>query len=170
MTQPATIREARVEDAVTLASAERAVASQPGLLASRPEELPDSTMRSTIQRSLGGREGKFVVAEEDGRIVGHAVLNPMGLAATKHIVRLTMVVHPGHEGRGLGKRLLAALLDWARNAPGVRRVELNVRSTNARAIGLYRSLGFIEQGRQPQRIRVDEQTFVDDLEMGLFVK
>ncbi len=51
-----------------------------------------------------------------------------------------------------------------------RRVELNVRSTNARAIGLYRSLGFLEQGRQVQRIRVDEQTFVDDLEIGLAVK
>ena len=164
------IREARLEDAVSIANAERSVASQPGVLASRPSEILDSTIRSTIKRSLGGAEGKFVVAEEDGRIVGHAVLNPMGLAATKHIVRLTMVVHPGNEGRGLGKRLLTVLLDWAREAPSVKRVELNVRVTNERAIRLYRSLGFVEQGRQPQRIRVDEHTFVDDLEMGLAVK
>lgn len=165
-----TLREARVEDTEVLANAERAAALKPGQLASRPEEILDSTTRATIKRSIGGADGKFVVAEEDGRIVGHAVLNPMGLIATKHIVRLTMVVHPGNEGRGIGKQLLSALLDWARKAPGVRRVELNVRSTNARAVGLYRSLGFVEQGRQIQRIRIDEQTFVDDLEMGLAVK
>ena len=52
----------------------------------------------------------------------------------------------------------------------VRKIELNVRATNFRAIGLYRSLGFEEQGRQLQRIRIDDKTFIDDLEMALFVK
>ena len=95
---------------------------------------------------------------------------PMALAATRHIVRLTIVVHPGHEGQGIGKRLLGSLIEWARSAPRVRKIELNVRATNTRAIGLYRSLGFEEQGRQLERICIDEQTFIDDLEMGLFVK
>ncbi len=161
-----TIRAARVEDAALLVSAERQVASQPGYLASRPEEILEENCRALIERS----DTKYLVAEVDGQLVGHAVLIPMALAATRHIVRLTIVVHPGHEGQGLGKQLLSALIDWARAAPHVRKIELNVRSTNTRAIGLYRALGFEEQGRQLQRIRVDEQTFLDDLEMGLFVK
>jgi ribosomal protein S18 acetylase RimI-like enzyme len=94
----------------------------------------------------------------------------MALAATRHIVRLTIVVHRGHEGRGIGRRLLTALIEWARAMPHVRKIELNVRATNARAIRLYRSLGFEEQGRQLERICIDDQTFIDDLEMGLFVK
>ena len=67
-------------------------------------------------------------------------------------------------------RLLSSLIDWARAAPGVRKIELNVRSTNTGAIALYRSLGFEEQGRQRERICIDAHTFIDDLEMGLFVK
>ena len=164
------VRDARVEDAATLAGAERRVALRPGLLASRPEEILDEAVRATIQRFTDTGEGKVLVAENEGRVVGHAVLTPMSLAATRHIVRLTLVVHPGHEGRGVGRRLLASLIEWAGAAPRVRRIELNVRATNSRAIRLYRSLGFEEQGRQPQRICIDDQTFVDDLEMGLFVK
>jgi ribosomal protein S18 acetylase RimI-like enzyme len=166
MSNDVTIRDARVEDAALLASAERAVAAKPGHLASRPEELLDEAFRATIRRA----DGKYLVAEVDGEVVGHAVLIPMALAATRHIVRLTIVVHAGHEGQGIGRRLLTSLIEWARAAPRVRKIELNVRSTNARAIGLYRSLGFEEQGRQLQRICIDEQTFIDDLEMGLFVK
>ena len=170
MSSNVTLRDARVEDAALLASAERLVAAQPGDLAARPEELLDEAFRATIGRLTASDEGKYLVAESDGQLVGHAVLIPMALAATRHIVRLTIVVHPGHQGRGIGKRLLTSLIEWARAAPGVRKIELNVRSTNTRAIGLYRSLGFEEQGRQLQRICIDEQTFIDDLEMGLFVK
>ena len=36
----------------------------------------------------------------------------------------SIVVHPGNEGRGIGKRLLGALIDWARLAPHVRKIEL----------------------------------------------
>ena len=165
-----TLRVARVEDAAVLVNAERLVASRPGLLASRPEELHEETFRATIQRFANGDEGKYLVAERDGQLVGHGVLIPMALAATRHIVRLTLVVHFGNEGQGLGRLLLSGLIDWARAAPRVRKIELNVRATNTRAIGLYRSLGFEEQGRQLDRICLDDQTFLDDLEMGLFVK
>ena len=165
-----TIRDARVEDAAELGSAERRVAARPGFLASRPEEILDEALRATIRRFTLGTEGQYLVAERDGRLVGHAVVVPMALAATRHIVRLTIVVHPGAERQGIGRRLLSSLIEWARAAPGVRKIELNVRSTNAGAIALYRSLGFEEQGRQRERICIDELTFIDDLEMGLFVK
>jgi ribosomal protein S18 acetylase RimI-like enzyme len=170
MRNDVTLRDARVEDGALLAGAERLVAAKPGYLASRPEELLDEVFRATIRRCAGGFEGKYLVAEIGGQVVGHAVVVPMALAATRHIVRLTIVVHPGHEGQGIGKQLLTALIEWARAAPGVRKIELNVRATNTRAIALYRSLGFEEQGRQLQRICIDAQTFIDDLEMGLFVK
>lgn len=165
-----TIRDARVEDAALLASAERIVASRPGFLASRPEEILEEAFRSTISRLTESNAGKYLVAESEGRLIGHALLVPMSLGATRHIVRLTLVVHPGHEGQGVGRRLLTSLIAWARAAPHVRKVELNVRATNSRAIKLYRSLGFEEEARHLQRICIDEETFIDDLEMGLFVK
>jgi len=38
--------------------------------------------------------GRYVVAEKDGKIVGHALLDPMPLEALSHVFRLTIVVHP----------------------------------------------------------------------------
>jgi L-phenylalanine/L-methionine N-acetyltransferase len=51
------------------------------------------------------------------------------------------------QGRGVGRKLLARLLDWADNWAGVLRVELHVHADNDRAIALYRSIGFVEEGR-----------------------
>lgn len=46
--------------------------------------------------------------------------------------------------------------------------ELRVRSTNARAIGLYKKLGFVEEGRFRRRLRLEDGTFVDDVAMAYF--
>ncbi len=170
MESSVTVRPARVEDAAALVAAEREVAARPGRLVSLPEELREDAFVSTIESLADGSNGRYLVAERDGQVVGHAMLVPMALAATRHIVRLTIVVHPGNEGQGIGRRLLTALIEWAKAAPRVRKIELNVRSTNTRAVRLYRSLGFEEEGRHLERIRIDDQTFIDDLELGLFVK
>ncbi len=164
-----TLRVARPEDAAQLAQAERTWAATPGLLASRPHELQDDTFLRTIVALADAADGHYLVAEEGGAIVGHGLLVPMGLASIRHIVRLTLVVHPGHEGRGIGNLLLQALLDWARAAPSVIKVELNVRASNARAIRLYEKHQFKLEGRHLHRIRLEDNSFLDDLEMGLFV-
>jgi ribosomal protein S18 acetylase RimI-like enzyme len=113
--------------------------------------------------------GRYVVAEIDGNTVGHAFLEPLGnLAATSHVFVLTIVVHPGMLGRGIGSALLGNLLEWATQDARVMKVELRVRSTNTRAIALYRKLGFVEEGRFRRRLRLEDGTFIDDLAMAWF--
>ena len=86
------IRDARIEDAAILAAAERATAETPGLLVSRLSELGlESFEKKIVELS---KLGRYVVAEKDGKIVGHALLDPMPLEALSHVFRLTIVVHP----------------------------------------------------------------------------
>lgn len=163
------IRSARREDAETLAEAQRVIARTPGRLASTPAELHDTSFRERIERLAESDHGRFIVAEAGGELVGHAILEPLKLAVTAHVVDLTMAVHEGYQGRGIGKRLLAHLLDWARASPKVERVELRVRSSNANAIALYRKLGFVEEGRMVKRLKLGPDRYLDDLVMGLWV-
>src|SRR5205085_1782167 len=86
-------RIAREEDAPQVAAAERTVASVPGRLASRPDEIHDEVLRKTIRDLADGVRGTFLVAEQAGALVGHAFLESLLLAVTSHVVRLTIVVH-----------------------------------------------------------------------------
>lgn len=158
------IRRARIEDAAILADAERAIARTPGRLASRPDEIRDDAMRSKIAHAA-----LFLVAEENGEIVGHGLLERRDLAVTSHVVFVSLAVHEGHQGKGFGKALMEELIAWARSAPDVEKIELNVRSSNDRAIGLYRSLGFVEEGRWTKRIKIGPGEYLDDVMMALWV-
>jgi ribosomal protein S18 acetylase RimI-like enzyme len=88
----------------------------------------------------------------------------------RHVVHLTLVVHPGWQGRGVGRALLTSLIEWARTAPAVEKIELNVRSSNTAAQTLYRKLGFTEIGRWRRRVRVAPGQYLDDVAMELVVK
>lgn len=140
------IREARVEDAAILVAAERATAETPDL----------------------SKLGRYVVAEKDGTVVGHALLDPMPLEAISHVFRLAIVMHPGFLGQGIGTTLIRDLMEWAKQSPRVGKIELLVRATNERAIRLYSKLGFVEEGRFRNRVRLPDGNFIDDVAMAWF--
>lgn len=162
------IRGARSEDARDVAAGARAIAARPGRLASAPDEIRDEDVAAMIA-TLEGRGGICLVAERDGAIVGHAFLEPLPLAATAHVVRLTIAVHDGHQRTGIGRSLMTALLAWARAEPHVDKVELQVRSSNEAAIALYRSFGFVEEGRKTRRLKIGDGRYLDDVYLALWV-
>lgn len=85
-------------------------------------------------------------AELDGRVVGHAGL-VQASPRRAHSAGVGVSVHDAYQGRGVGRALLGALVDCADRSLGLRRIELTVFPDNIPAITLYRSLGFIEEGR-----------------------
>src|SRR5207244_1791170 len=102
------IRDFRIEDAAILAAVERATAETPGLLVSRPSELiPENFEKKIADLS---KIGRYVVAEKDGKIVGHALLDPMPLEALSHVFRLTIVVRLGFRNQGVGEALMRDLM------------------------------------------------------------
>lgn len=93
-------------------------------------------------RALLGRWGAlFLVVEEGGEVVGYAVawwvLEEGELA--------NIAVREQNRGKGVGAALLDRVLEELL-ARGVRKVFLEVRISNERAIGLYRSRGFTRLG------------------------
>jgi len=162
------IRRATQEDAAALWRAEVETARTPGQLVSRPDEL----VLGAFVTKLGelSAAGSYVVAEDGGTIVGHALVERTPLVALRHVTRLTVVVHPGHTGRGVGTALIQHLQHWASVEPDVEKIELLVRSTNTGAVKLYRRLGFVEEGRLKNRVRLPDGQLVDDVAMAWFAK
>jgi len=161
------IRRACATDAPALCAAERETAHVPGRLMSQPHELHAAAFAQKIAELA--EAGSYLVAERNGGIVGHALLEPAGsLAALTHVRTLTLVVHPGNTGQGIGTALLSALQEWARASTDVQRVELRVRETNAAAIHLYKKCGFAEESRFHRRVKLPDGTYLDDIGMTWF--
>ncbi|MEW6423501.1 MAG: ribosomal protein S18-alanine N-acetyltransferase [Bacillota bacterium] len=62
-----------------------------------------------------------------------------------HVTNLA--VHPGYRGLGIGRALMNELIFRAAFLGAVR-MTLEVRASNKAAIGLYKSLGFEQEGRR----------------------
>ncbi|MDE2236110.1 MAG: GNAT family N-acetyltransferase [Gammaproteobacteria bacterium] len=165
---PATIREVTPGDAPRIAAGEYATAQTPGLLNAMPGEIPEAAFREKIESLQKASRGLYAAAEIGQDIAGHVLLEPMLLAANAHVCDLTIVVYPPWQGRGLGKQLLTYAIAWARSNPHVEKIELKVRASNARALALYRSLGFQEEGRLRKRVK-ERNGYLADIAMALFV-
>ena len=89
------------------------------------------------------RVARCWVMREEGRVVGYLCL--WEVADELHITNVA--VHPGWRRRGIGRTLLAHVLqDAGRRALSL--VGLEVRPTNAEARALYESFGFRVVGRR----------------------
>ncbi|GAB3753863.1 ribosomal protein S18-alanine N-acetyltransferase [Lysobacter olei] len=85
------------------------------------------------------------VLDEGGVIVGYVLMSVA--AGEAHI--LNVCVAPEQQGRGLGRKLVRAILHVARGR-AAERVFLEVRPSNTGAIALYHDEGFNEIGRRPR--------------------
>jgi ribosomal protein S18 acetylase RimI-like enzyme len=168
-TPESVIRDARAEDAIVLAAAEREIAKIPGRLASRPHELKDEAFLAKVDALARSESGIYVVLESNGNIVGHALLDPLRLEVTAHVVVLTIAIHEGQQGKGFGKLLLSHLIDWARSNAGIEKVMLHVRSSNEVAIGLYKKAGFSLDGVSARQIKLGPNTNLDNIAMSMWV-
>jgi ribosomal protein S18 acetylase RimI-like enzyme len=84
-----------------------------------------------------GEEIKTLIVELDGAVVGCALLTRDDDTAGVY----GFVIHPDHQGRGIGRDVLRRICLRARSE-GAARVHLEVAVDNDRALGLYTSLGF----------------------------
>ncbi len=93
------------------------------------------------------RKDLYFVLTDRGRALGYGLLR--GWDEGYDVPSLGIAIHPAHSGIGLGAALME-FLHVAARLQGSARVRLRVKSDNARAIGLYRRLGYRFE-EQPQR-------------------
>jgi len=89
----------------------------------------------------------------DGRIVGTAGIGAVGRKdKVRHRAKFGISIEKAYWRLGIGRALTLACIECAKNA-GYIQIELDAVSANEAAISLYKSLGFIEYGRNPRGFR-----------------
>jgi len=96
-------------------------------------------VRAQVRHSLR-QETPFLVAVDEGRIVGWAAVYGSDLPSISHCVDLGMGLLPEYRGMGLGTKMLAGLLRMCRGK--FDSVFLTVVRKNKRARKLYKKMGF----------------------------
>jgi ribosomal protein S18 acetylase RimI-like enzyme len=77
-----------------------------------------------------------------------------------------MAIIEGYRGRGIGRLLLVAGIEWARSH-GSHKVALEVWPHNDRARALYASIGFTEEGHFTRHYRRKSGELWDVVAMGM---
>ncbi len=115
-----------------------------GTFDEQPPDLQEMTERFDASRA---KNMPFLVADVGGHVAGFAYasyLRPR--SAYRYTVEDSVYVHPEMIGRGLGRRLLAGLIDEC-EALGYRQMVAVIGdSANHRSIGLHTALGFTQTG------------------------
>lgn len=105
------------------------------------------------------------IALVDGVIVGWCDISSLHRPALSHSGSLGIGVVNRYRGMGIGKALMQAALQKAKD-DGLTRIELTVRQNNIRAIALYTKLGFVTEGLHINAVRIDGK-YENQFSMGL---
>ncbi len=81
------------------------------------------------------------VFESSGVMLGYAVM----MLVVDEVELLDIAIDKAHQRKGIGRKLLQAMLSLARHE-NMRRMVLEVRASNQTAIALYRASGFEQIG------------------------
>jgi putative acetyltransferase len=136
------IRAIKPEDAADINRMRITEGVRENILGIMSERVADS---EAFIRALGPND-HMLVAESEGSVVGCVGLNVSPGVRVRHTASLGIMVQKKHQGQGIGKALMEAVLDLADNWLMLKRVELSVFVDNERAIALYRKMNFVVEG------------------------
>lgn len=118
---------------------------------SSEEKTAEGLAAMIASRRAGGYE--FLVAEEDGRLMGLATYAQFRAGnGYAYSMEHTVILSPDAWGRGVGRALMTAVEGHARDR-GYHVMVAAVTGENARGLGFHKALGYTEVGRMPQQGR-----------------
>lgn len=138
-----TLRALRVADTEQF----HALLQLPAAMNGNPQ-IPFRTIASTREYVQKLEAPDVAIAATVGdTLVGQASLRPFK-GRRAHAASLGIGVHDAWHRRGIGRALMAELLDLADNWLALRRLELHVYTDNHAALALYRKFGFEVEAHQ----------------------
>jgi ribosomal-protein-alanine N-acetyltransferase len=98
---------------------------------------------------LEAKHNHYVAARADDKLVGYGGIARLGRKKPYEYEIHTIGVDAAYQGKGIGRQLLTALLEYANSGT----IFLEVRTDNVAAISLYESVGFVRVGMRRRYYR-----------------
>lgn len=164
------LRPANQDDATDLLYLLEAVVAEQVYIGMEMPSADADDERSWIRQLQNRRRVLLLVADDNGRAVGMLTLTP-GQFGQKdaHVAALGLMVAPTHRGMGIGRAMVEYAVEWAREHE-YEKIQLQVFSSNTRALSLYETLGFEEEGRRRRAFKLPEIGYADAVMMALFLE
>ncbi|MHB9144288.1 MAG: GNAT family N-acetyltransferase [Symbiobacteriia bacterium] len=162
-----TIRLVTPADAPASVEVVRAVAAEDRYILVEPEQVRTPLQQREFLQRLHPEDDCFLVAEVDGWLVGQIDVYRGRWGKTRHTADLGIVILDRYRNLGIGRHLLAATEEWARDRE-LLKLSLGVISSNGRAIHLYKTCGFEVEGVRSRHLYIGGE-YVDELIMGKFL-
>ncbi len=160
------IRRSGIADLVGIHGLYQRAVDTPDGLIRRKDEIDHAYIEGFLKQSM--ESGLSLVALHADDVVGeiHAYTPP--IFAFQHLLTdLTIVVDPDHQGQGIGSRLFSQFLNTVKfEMPDISRIELYTREHNLRNVKFYERMGFVNEGRQQNKIFVSTGQFETPLHMA----
>ncbi len=144
----------------------QSVAKDPGGIIRIEDEVTKEYVLDFLVKSI--EKGLTLVARIGDRVVGEIHAYTPDIFAFQHLLTdLTIVVDPDYQCKGIGRKLFEAFIEIVTlEMVHILRIELYTREYNDRNVRFYESLGFINEGRQHDKIFVSPGVYETPLHMA----
>jgi ribosomal protein S18 acetylase RimI-like enzyme len=165
------LRFLAAEDAAIYTEIRReALEHDPEAFSSSTEEHERLTLAEITSRLTANSPNNFVAGVfANGRLLGTAGFYRETGPKVRHKGHIWGVYLAGElRGKGIGRRMMEAIIHRATTLEGLEQIMISVAASQAPAISLYRSLGFVPFGTEPNALKVNGR-HIDEIYMTLQV-
>ncbi|MEM0132299.1 GNAT family N-acetyltransferase [Acidiplasma sp.] len=118
------------------------------------------------QERLKNPDELTLICLNGSMVIGVLTLQRGLYKKNRHTANLGIAIRSGYRHMKIGTRLILEALKWAKKE-GIKKVNLEVFSTNVNAIKAYRKIGFEYEGVRKHQFIIDNK-YVDDVLMTFF--
>lgn len=151
------IRKAIASDAENILEYCKAVGAESDNLTFGAEgvSMTPEKERAYLESILHSDTQLYLVAVDNGEIVGAAAFSSFTKARLSHRAEISISVRKALWGNHIGTRFMEQIIDFAKNTAKTEILSLEVRSDNERAIALYKRFGFEKIGTFKGYMKID---------------
>lgn len=160
----ADIRNAEPEDAEDMIEYLTITPSETPFLSRNPEEMHITVEEELdfINRCKASKRDLLLIAKIDGKFAATSSCMSLGeYQRYSHRCTIAIALYQKYCGLGLGGILLDALLKKAEEM-GYEQAELEVISSNKKAVALYKAFGFEKYGMRRHSVKYKDGSYADE--------